>query len=330
MKKYILSALSLMILSSCSSDVTNNTDIANVSQISAQSTKSRVENMVNKSRMENNLGVFAGKNAFNDKKIPERGGVEGRDMTRAFLKETLENLGYKVELHNYRKNGTNVVTKLMADESTDEYIVVGAHMDSVRNSGADDNASGSTAVLEAATVLKDLKGRKINIIFAWFDEEELGLIGSNYLASDYKKQKMKIISAHTLDMIGYDKDNDNNIELGRPDGILWDYYNMVNKSHNLNYKLIRTNTGSSDHVSFHDKGFNSICLSEEWVNGDSTPYYHNKGDVYDTVNFDFLAAGTKLLVAAVGDLSMRVPGPNGIKIVPHDKFPGRERPFHQH
>ena len=289
----------------------------------------RVEQLVDRERIASNMAVLTGKTGFlRESVIPERGTVQGRALTRQFLSTYLDSLGYKVELHEYRKNGINVFTRLMADEPTDEYILVGAHMDSVRNAGADDNGSGSTAVLEAATLLPQLAKRKVNIIFAWFDEEELGLVGSVYMAKSFKKQGLKITSAHTTDMIGWDGDGDKTIELARPDGILWDYYNMVNRTHGLKYPLDRTNTGQSDHVAFHNEGFPSICLSEEYTSNDSTPHYHRKTDTFETINLDFLAAGAQLIIATVGDLSLKVPAPANIQMVPHDKFPSRERLFH--
>jgi hypothetical protein len=331
LKKLLLSALALSILSACNETATN-TSINNdsIETFAQKKTNKNVEELVSKERMEGYLKSLTGKTPIQSGSIiPERGTVEGRDMTRAYLTKTLEGLGYKVEVHNYRKNGSNIMAKLMADTPTDEYLLVGAHMDSVRNAGADDNASGSTAVLEAATVLQKLEGRKVNIIFAWFDEEELGLIGSGYLAKDFKKKGMKIIAAHTIDMMGFDGDGDKTVELARPDGVLWSYYQMVNKTHNLNFPLDRTNTGQSDHVSFHDNGFNSICLSEEWTAGDTTPQYHRKGDVFETINLDYLVSGSKLVIATVGDMSLKVPAPANIQLEPHNKYPSRERHFHK-
>ncbi|MGE3728254.1 MAG: M28 family metallopeptidase [Candidatus Sericytochromatia bacterium] len=288
-----------------------------------------IEKLVDPTRMEANLAALTGKNPIApNSSIPERGTVQGRALTRQYISQTLEGLGYKVEPHEYRRNGINITARLMADEPTEEYIVVGAHMDSVRNAGADDNASGSTAVLEAAAVLPQLKGRKVNILFAWFDEEELGLIGSGYLARSLKKQGIKITSVHTSDMLGWDADGDKTVEVARPDGILWDYYQMVNKTHGLNLPLDRTSTGQSDHVSFHDQGYASVCLSEEWTSNDSTPYYHQRGDQFATINRDFLAAGTQLMIAAVGDLSLKVPPPANIQVIPHERFPSRPRQFH--
>jgi hypothetical protein len=328
LKSLPVALLSLSILTGCMLS-NNNPLISEQSQVSAvKKDENRVENLVDQTRMTGYMSVLTGKTAvMNNTFIPERGTIEGRNLTRTFLTNTLEGLGYKVEAHNYRKNGTNIVAKLMADQPSDEYILVGGHMDSVKNAGADDDGSGSTAVLEAATVLPNLKGRKVNIIFAWFDEEELGLIGSNALATEYKKQGLKINSVHTIDMMGWDADGDKAVEVARPDGNLWDYYKMVNETHQLKLPLARTNTGSSDHVSFHQKGYNSLNLSEEWVNGDTTPNYHQKSDTFETINFEYLAAATKLLIAVIGDLSLRVAAPENIKLVPNNKFPGREKKF---
>lgn len=288
-----------------------------------------IEAAVNPERMAAYLGTFSGvRPVAGQTLIPERGSPEGRELTRQFLTQTLSKLGYTVERQDYRRNAANIMVRLAADVPSDEYILVGAHLDSVRNAGADDNASGSTAVLEAATVLRELKGRKVNLIFAWFDEEELGLVGSSHMARQMRAQGLNITSVHSIDMMGFDGDGDHALELARPDGILWDYYQMVNRTHNLNLPMERTNTGRSDHVSFHDAGFDSLCISEEFTSGDTTPHYHRRSDTFETVNQSFLVAGTRLIVAAVGDLSLKIPAPPNIQQIPHDRFPSREREFH--
>ena len=289
----------------------------------------RIENLVNQARMQERLAILSGHSPMgpNDT-IPERGTVQGRAMTRAYLTQSLEALGYTVEPHAYRNNGTNITARLMAEKPTDEYIVVGAHLDSVKNPGADDNASGSTAVLELATILRELPKRQVNVLFAWFDEEELGLIGSRYLASDLRKQGMKISSMHNIDMLGWDGDGDSAVELAQPDGILWSYYNMVNETHGLKLPLVRTNTGQSDHESFKRNGFHALCISEEYTRRDTTPHYHRRTDTFSTINFDYLASSTRLVAAAVGDLLLKVPPPPGVQFVPHENFPSRPREFH--
>ncbi|MGV3523220.1 MAG: M28 family metallopeptidase [Candidatus Sericytochromatia bacterium] len=327
----LLTVAALVLINACAGS-TPNPNVFRQAPLRAQSnvrTLTTVDQLVERGRMEQYLAALSGKAALGPEgTIPERGTVQGRNMTRAFLSKTLESLGYKPEAHNYRPNGTNIMARLMADVPTDEYIVIGAHLDSVRNAGADDNGSGTTAVLEAATVLRQLPNRKVNILFAWFDEEELGLIGSRYLARDLKKQGMKITSMHNIDMLGYDGDRDKAIELAQPDGILWDYYNMVNRSRGFNLPLDRTNTGQSDHESFHGQGFHAICISEEYTSGDTTPEYHRKGDVFATINFDYLTTSTRLVVAVVGDMALKVPAPPAVQSIPNDRFPSRPRAFH--
>ncbi len=288
-----------------------------------------IENQVKAERLTTYLAALSGQQALpNQSQIAERGSVEGREQTRIYLTQTLQGLGYQVERQDYRRNGSNIFVRLMANIPTDEYIVVGAHLDSVRNAGADDNASGSAAVLEAAAVFQGLSGRKVNLIFAWFDEEEIGLVGSKALAQEFRKQGLKISSMHNIDMLGWDGDGDQAIEVAQPDGNLWDYYQMVNRSHGFNLPLERSNTGQSDHESFHRAGFNSVCLSEEYTSGDLTPHYHRRGDVFSTVNLEYLTRSTRFILAVVGDLVQGVPAPVSIQQIPHDRFPARERALH--
>lgn len=329
LKKITVLAVIPFLLNSCFSDTTVNT-VPETNNIETFSKKTNLpETKVDQKNIENYLGILSGKVAFGSSKIPERGSKEGRLQTRSFIQSQLESMGYKVETHKYRNNGENVFVRLMADASTtNEYILAGAHMDSVSNAGANDNGTGSTSVLELARVMKDTTGRKVNIMFAWFDEEELGLVGSYAMAKDFKKQGLNISSVHTIDMMGWDSDKDKTVEIERPDGNLWDYYVNANKTHGLNLKLTRTNSGSTDHVAFRESGFKSVGLCEEWAGGDTTPHYHRKTDTYETVDTSYLASSTKLFAATIYDMSQGVVLKQTSETIPHNKFPGRERHFH--
>lgn len=333
MKKSLAVLASVMVLGSCTSfpDLFSGQTTSQPPILRAQNTLSRnPEQAVEVAELQRYLSTFAGKTPLPDgSMIGERGSVNGRAQTRKFILGQLKEWGYQPELHNYRKNGDNVIVHLKATEPTSEYILLGAHMDSVSNAGADDNASGSSAVLEAARILRNQQVRKANIMFAWFDEEELGLIGSYALAKDLKKQGLNLTSVHTADMVGWDSDKDNAVEIEQPDGPLWAYYQMVNNTHKLNLKLVRTSSGDTDHVAFRRTGFQSVGLCEEWVGGDTTPYYHRKTDVFDSINFTFLANNARLMIAVASDLLLKVPPPANIQLVPHEQFPGRPRPFHR-
>lgn len=331
MKKTLAVIASICVLGSCTTslDPVQNL-VSNTNVIRTQATSGRLmEQSVDINELQRYLSTFAGKTPLpTGGLIGERGSIAGRLQTRQFMMGQLKEWGYQPEIHNYRKNGENIIAHLKATEPTNEYILLGAHMDSVSNAGADDNASGSSAVLEAARILRNQPVRKVNIMFAWFDEEELGLIGSYALAKELKKQGLNLTSVHTADMVGWDSDKDNVIEIEQPDGPLWAYYQMVNNTHKLNLKLIRTSSGDTDHVAFRRTGFQSVGLCEEWVSGDTTPYYHRKTDVLESVNFTYLANNARLMIAVASDLLNKVPAPANIQIIPHEQFPGRPRPFH--
>ena len=60
--------------------------------------------------------------------------------------------------------------------------------------------------------------------------------------------------------------------------------------------LLITPESGSDHSAFRKLGFKAVGITEEYRNKDTTPYIHRPGDTYETVNFDYLASTTRLLV----------------------------------
>jgi len=327
--KLICFALATLVLSSCSTNLNSNTTQIQKGVVTTLSTKTNIESQVDITRLQNYVGILSGKvNLPNGKKIAERGSLEGKKLVKEYLTSVLEKAGYTVEKQKYSNTGENLFTKLMADEKTDEYVLLGAHFDSVGNAGANDNATGTSIVLETASLLKTLKNKKVNVIFALFDEEEKGLFGSAAMAKSFKEQGLKISSVHTVDMFGWDSDGDKVIEIEQATNNIWDYYLMVNKNHGLNYNLSRTASGDTDHESFRAAGFNSVGMCEEWAGGDTTPYYHKKADTYETVNFEYMVLGAKLITATIGDLALKVAPPipsNSVSV--NTTLPKRQRTF---
>lgn len=100
--------------------------------------------------------------------------------------------------------------------AADEYVVVGAHYDHLGyggwasrapatqavHPGADDNASGTAAVIEAAHVLAGTGGMRRSILFVCFTGEELGLIGSKHFVNHSPVPLSKIVAMVNLDMVG--------------------------------------------------------------------------------------------------------------------------------
>lgn len=129
---------------------------------------------------------------------------------------------YRDTLSNFDGPAFNVVGVL---EGTDpklknEYIVVGAHYDHIGMlapengdaiaNGANDNASGTTTVLELATYFGREKTNKRSIIFALFSAEEKGLLGSRHLAEKLKADALDLYVMLNFEMVGVpmvDKDH---------------------------------------------------------------------------------------------------------------------------
>jgi len=95
----------------------------------------------------------------------------------------------------------NVVGELRGTVRPDEIVIAGGHYDSVGNPGACDNASGTAAVMELASVLSKYSFER-TIRFICWDEEETGHVGSRAYAEAHKNES--IILYFNLDSIGQD------------------------------------------------------------------------------------------------------------------------------
>ncbi|MEN8138592.1 MAG: M20/M25/M40 family metallo-hydrolase [Bacteroidota bacterium] len=117
---------------------------------------------------------------------------------------------YRDSLKVKGKEAYNVVGVLPGNKQSNEYVLIGAHLDhlgkinsktdSVYN-GANDNASGVLAVLKIAEELKKTNHSR-HVIVALFTGEESGLLGSAHLAKRLKKQNIKLKYVINFDMIG--------------------------------------------------------------------------------------------------------------------------------
>ncbi len=174
--------------------------------------------------------------------------------------------------------------------------MIGAHFDSVSGSpGANDNGTGVSIVMALARYLRAVDCRQINVMFVFFDQEEVGLVGSTFFAGWLQQSGLDVAAVHTVDQMGWDQDGDRAIELERPDTGLYELYSAATAAGGFSVPLAATQTGSTDHVSFRQKGFAAVGITEEYAGGDTTPYYHTPGDTYDTVNFAYLALTTALV-----------------------------------
>jgi hypothetical protein len=171
--------------------------------------------------------------------------------------------------------------------------------------GADDNASGSAAVLEAASVLKDYEF-EATIKFILFSGEEQGFVGSRNYVDDIKGSDIRGVL--NFDMIGYwdgtpaekeDLDivsNQNSEWLANAVAKTTDIYTLLETKITINDSL-----KVSDHASFWDENYSAIqCKEDQPLNN---PYYHTTADTEDHLNYSLITEATMAGIASLVHLS---------------------------
>lgn len=195
----------------------------------------------------------------------------------------------------------------------DQYYIICGHYDAtsqspmVRAPGADDNGSGTAAVIEAARVLADYNFN-YSIKFMVFPGEEQGLHGSAAYAAWAAQTGEQILGVLNLDMIAYDGNNDGIVEIhsgtmGSSQAIgSFLSTNIAAFGLSLIPQVITTGaTTASDHASFWNYGYPAILLIEDFQ--DFTPYYHTTNDLLSTLNMPYFLENTRLTVGTLALLA---------------------------
>lgn len=198
----------------------------------------------------------------------------------AALAERLRNMvagvGYptQVELVQHRRTKQNSVRlRLVGAKRPSEIIVLGGHLDSVNWSmggintapGADDNASGSAALLEALRVILMQGQPERTIEFMWYAAEEVGLYGSTEIADEYEAQKKDVIAVLQLDMTLHPGSGANVISSVSDFTSGWLRDMLVEFNNNyLNIKIIDDKCGyaCSDHAPWFNNGYPTLMPFE--------------------------------------------------------------------
>jgi hypothetical protein len=174
--------------------------------------------------------------------------------------------------------------------------------------GADDNASGTAAVLEAARILSQVP-TPYTIIFALWDEEEIGYFGSRNFALQAFQSGENILGVVNLEMFGWDSNNDGLIDIHtQPIAQSVDLANLVyylENHYNLGLSPVIYNPGtnSSDHGSFWNYGYSALVFSEALYGGDFNPYYQTSNDRIAHFNLNYFHALSKLAIATISHLA---------------------------
>lgn len=279
-------------------------------------------------------------------------GTSGHKATVDYLKNVLDAAGFETTLQPFRhqgKTGYNLLAELPTGDPNN-ILMLGAHTDSVtQGAGINDNASGSTGVLQAALALKDsglASQRKVR--FAWWGAEEIGLAGSrHYVSSLTAQERRRIKGYYNFDMIAspnpgyfvYDGDDENGWvprsvnnripEIGQ--GYLEDVLENYFASINIETREVQAG-GRSDHSAFLNAGipvgglFTGLSSRRSaeavrlWGGREGVKYdpcYHKRCDNINNISYEAMVRNTNAIISAmwtvagVGGSSSGPGGPTG-------------------
>ena len=212
----------------------------------------------------------------------------------------------------------NVVAEKPGVVNPDEIYLITAHVDDMPSSslapGADDNGSGSVAVMMAAQLLAP-RHFAHTIRFVLFTGEEQYLRGSAAYAADCKARGENIQGVVNLDMIAYNSDANRAIDLYARTDVpasleLTRIFSDVIGVYGLDLVPTRFNDdwpiNASDQWSFLDQGYPAFLAIEDM--GDFTPYYHTISDTLSTLDLDYYADATRAAIATIAHLGQLLPG----------------------
>ena len=207
------------------------------------------------------------------------------------------NIKLNVEISEKKRIGHNVIGYI--DNGAATTVILGAHFDHLGygedgnsllrtgekliHNGADDNASGTSALIELARILKTTKAKNNNYLFIAFSGEELGLFGSRYFTEnptiDLKTTNYMI----NMDMVGRLNDSTRTLAVGGfGTSPTWSsVINANDKKLPFAIKIDSSGTGPSDHTSFYRKDIPVLFF----FTGQHKDY-HRPSDDADKINYE--------------------------------------------
>jgi Tol biopolymer transport system component len=245
----------------------------------------------------------------------------GNRLAIEYIANTLRSFGYEPELQWFEPQPgvrtANVIATLRGRVSPELIYVISSHFDSVEEGpGADDNTSGTSALLDAARVLAR-RPQAATIKFAWFTGEEAGLFGSREFVRRAVANKDKIVGALNNDMIGWANDErlDNTIRYSNggirdlqhaaaflfTDLITYDAKYYRNTDAHAYYEVYGDIVG----------GIGSYPIL-------GNPHYHQPHDVLETINHRLVAEVSRTTAASIMLMASSPARPTGLELVKQD------------
>jgi aminopeptidase YwaD len=268
-----------------------------------------------------NSSSIEDKLAFNTKDRSEKLAIPviyvSKEVANKYFADKTATLNVKMRIGISEKNrrGTNVLGYI--DNGAAKTVILGAHFDHLgygedgnsRNTsheagihnGADDNASGTAALIELARKLKMSSATNSNYLFVAFSGEELGLYGSKYF-TDHPTIDLKSVNYMiNMDMVGRLSDSTKVLTVGGyGTSPSWGTYYLglaLGKKQEIQYRFDSSGTGPSDHTSFYRKDIPVLF----YFTGLHTDY-HKPSDDADKINYSGAALIVQHIMSVIESL----------------------------
>jgi len=207
----------------------------------------------------------------------------GLQLTQALAKNDSIQLTLSLDVSMEQVTSENVIATLEAPGDVSKRIVIGAHYDGVDTPAANDNGSGTAALLELAKLALPQKERlTVDISFVFFGAEETGLNGSTYFISTLGGSAFDdIVGMINMDMVGIGTElqlSTINQQDQLPLAI-----NALKVAEALSFPAVSYEMGRSDHVPFAESGIPSVMLAAGPVDN-----YHTDADTADAIDMNML------------------------------------------
>lgn len=237
----------------------------------------------------------------------------GNNLAADFVKQKFQSYGLTAYDQQFSSTGRNVLGKITGTDYPNKEFFICAHYDDMPSGtlapGADDNGSGTAAVIEAARVLSQYSF-PYTLIFAVWDEEEQGLVGSDYYATQAAQAGDSILGVVNMDMIAWDSNNDNICNIHTADvGITHEIFDKMvelNNQYNIGMDIIEVYPEEpySDHHSFIQNGYSAVLLIED--DYDFNAYYHTTNDLLTYYNIPYFKRSSQLAIASIASYALNL------------------------
>jgi aminopeptidase YwaD len=239
-----------------------------------------------------------------------------KDAAKKYFSDVTATMAIKLktDITEKKRTGHNVVGYI--DNGAATTVVLGAHFDHLGygedgnsmmrtgekliHNGADDNASGTSALIELSRLLKKSKAKNHNYLFLAFSGEELGLFGSKYFVDNPTIDLSTVSYMINMDMVGRLNDSTKTLSVGGyGTSPVWSsVINAADKKLPFVIKIDSSGSGPSDHTSFYRKDIPVLFF----FTGQHRDY-HRPSDDADKINYEGELNVIKYIDKIISDLN---------------------------